>query len=221
LTIPKGFLIISQTPPWCIGVLSARRRPQPMSTAGIARFRCARRSRPAETPRRSLPCSADSLLPTYTPRRLETFTRRCPRPCQGSKDQNPRLHTPNRRTAASLRLTSRLVVISRLVLICRLVFTNPVHLDEKPAFLQHSLPIGKWTICRLPCKSSVKLRHGCPGHARESVQINSFRMFYAQQCASRHRFLRSAEPDIHLQSRAPKSLHRRLSLCSLPVPKNS
>src|SRR5260370_33113789 len=39
------------------------------------------------------------------------------------------------------------------------------------------------------------------------------------QCASRHRFLRSAEPDIHLQSRAPKSLHRRLSLCSLPVPK--
>src|SRR5436305_10187823 len=37
--------------------------------------------------------------------------------------------------------------------------------------------------------------------------------------ASRHRFLRSAEPDIHLLSRALKSLHRRLSLCSLPVPK--
>src|SRR6266851_4419676 len=44
-------------------------------------------------------------------------------------------------------------------------------------------------------------------------------MFYAQQCASRHRFLRSAEPDIHLQSRALKGRHRRLSLCSLPVPK--
>ena len=28
-----------------------------------------------------------------------------------------------------------------------------------------------------------------------------------------------AGPDIHLLSRAPKSLHRRLSLCSLPVPK--
>src|SRR5882757_1912489 len=28
-------------------------------------------------------------------------------------------------------------------------------------------------------------------------------------------------PDIHLLSRAPKSLHRRLSLCSLPVPNNS
>jgi hypothetical protein len=44
-------------------------------------------------------------------------------------------------------------------------------------------------------------------------------MFYAQQCASRHRFLRSAEPDIHLQSRALKGRPRRLSLCSLPVPK--
>jgi hypothetical protein len=40
------------------------------------------------------------------------------------------------------------------------------------------------------------------------VQINSFRMFYAQQCASRHRFLRSAEPDIHLQSQALKGRHR-------------
>src|SRR5216684_5401776 len=39
------------------------------------------------------------------------------------------------------------------------------------------------------------------------------------QCASRHRFLRSAEPDIHLLSQTPKSRHRRLSLCSLPVPK--
>ena len=28
-----------------------------------------------------------------------------------------------------------------------------------------------------------------------------------------------AEPDIHLQSETPKSPHRRLSLCSLPVPK--
>src|SRR5260370_25246015 len=39
------------------------------------------------------------------------------------------------------------------------------------------------------------------------------------QCASRHRFLHSAEPDIHLLSQTPRSRHRRLSLCSLPVPK--
>ncbi len=36
--------------------------------------------------------------------------------------------------------------------------------------------------------------------------------------ASRHWFLRSAEPDIHLLSRAVKGRYRRLSLCSLPVP---
>ena len=62
-------------------------------------------------------------------------------------------------------------------------------------------------------------RRGCPRHARESVQVNSPRMFHTQKYASRHRFLRSAEPDIHLLSQAPKSRHRRLSLCSLPVPK--
>jgi hypothetical protein len=29
------------------------------------------------------------------------------------------------------------------------VFTDPVHLDVTPAFLQHRTLIGKWTICRL------------------------------------------------------------------------
>ena len=37
--------------------------------------------------------------------------------------------------------------------------------------------------------------------------------------ASRQWFLPSAEPDIHSQSRAPVGRHRRLSMCSLPVPK--
>ena len=41
----------------------------------------------------------------------------------------------------------------------------------------------------------------------------------ARKGASRRRFLHSAEPDIHLLPQAPKSRHRRLSLCSLPVPK--
>src|SRR5258705_8081973 len=31
----------------------------------------------------------------------------------------------------------------------------------------------------------------------------------------------SAEPDIHLLSKTPKTPHRRLSLCSLPVPKQT
>ena len=34
-------------------------------------------------------------------------------------------------------------------------------------------------------------------------------------------FLLGAEPDIHLRSETPKSPHRRLSLCSLPVPKQT
>jgi len=34
-------------------------------------------------------------------------------------------------------------------------------------------------------------------------------------------FLLSAEPDIHLLSETPKSPYRRLSLCSLPVPKQT
>ena len=37
--------------------------------------------------------------------------------------------------------------------------------------------------------------------------------------ASRQWFLRFAEPDIHLLSQACPGRHRRLSLCSLPVPK--
>jgi len=40
-----------------------------------------------------------------------------------------------------------------------------------------------------------------------------------RNCASRLVVPAHAEPDIHLLSRAPRSRHRRLSLCSLPVPK--
>jgi hypothetical protein len=95
-----------------------------MSTASIARFRCARRSAPAETPRRSLPCSADSPLPTHTPRRLATFTRRMPAARSGLRRPQSAASYANRRTAASLRLTSR------LVLICRLLFTNAPSMSD-------------------------------------------------------------------------------------------
>jgi hypothetical protein len=54
--------------------------------------------------------------------------------------------------------------------------------------------------------------------ARSGERANQlFQDVLRATCASRHRFLRSAEPDIHLQSQAPKNRHRRLSLCSLPV----
>ena len=41
----------------------------------------------------------------------------------------------------------------------------------------------------------------------------------AHVCLSADGSCPEAEPDIHLRSETPKSPHRRLSLCSLPVPK--
>jgi hypothetical protein len=76
----------------------------------------------------------------------------------------------------------------------------------------------KLPVCRPPCKSVVKRRRRCSGRARESAQC-TVSGFIGRMYASRHWFLLSAEPDIHLLSQAPWSRHRRLSLCSLPVPK--
>jgi hypothetical protein len=44
---------------------------------------------------------------------------------------------------------------------------------------------------------------------------------HAQQLPLGWRSLHPAGPDLHLLSETPKSPHRRLSLCSLPVPKQS
>jgi hypothetical protein len=74
------------------------------------------------------------------------------------------------------------------------------------------------------------------GHPCKSLSTEKHKIFWARSgeraiCAiSIHRyavvplglwFLLSAEPDIHLLSETPKSPHRRLSLCSLPVPKQT
>ncbi len=71
---------------------------------------------------------------------------------------------------------------------------------------------------RHPCKSSVKKK------ARECWSRSGERAFIlirpsACACASRLVVPAPAGPDIHLLPRAPKSRRRRLSLCSLPVPK--
>jgi hypothetical protein len=75
------------------------------------------------------------------------------------------------------------------------------------------------TYHRHPCKSSVKgkARVGC-SRSGERV-VNPIR---SCRCARRPLgggFLHSAEPDIHLLPRSPWSRRRRLSLGSLPVPK--
>ena len=43
---------------------------------------------------------------------------------------------------------------------------------------------GPCPISRLPCKSFVKLRHGCPGHAQESVQSTAPGYFTRKVCLS-------------------------------------
>ena len=78
--------------------------------------------------------------------------------------------------------------------------------------------------------------HDVDGHPCKSLSTEKHKIFWARSgeraiCAiSIHRyavvplglwFLLSAEPDIHLLSETPKSPHRRLSLCSLPVPKQT
>ena len=73
---------------------------------------------------------------------------------------------------------------------------------------------------RLPCKSLVneKARDSCTRSGERVVAV-------IRTCRSRTFCLSAdgscvyAEPDIHVRSRAAKSCHRRLSLCSLPVPK--
>jgi len=76
--------------------------------------------------------------------------------------------------------------------------------------------------CRPPCKSVVKRKQNSPdaryGGARKIEHAQNPRL---ATCASRRWFLPLAEPDIHLLSPAPEGLLRRLSLCSLPVPKQS
>lgn len=77
-----------------------------------------------------------------------------------------------------------------------------------------------WASDRHPCKSLVnrKARDSCKRSGERVVAV-------IRTCRSRTFCLSAdgscvyAEPDIHLRSRAAKSCHRRLSLCSLPVPK--
>ena len=72
---------------------------------------------------------------------------------------------------------------------------------------------------RPPCKSLSSEKHNIPwrapeGALRELIRTSPYAVF-----ASRLVVPALAEPDIHLLSKAPRSPHRRLSLCSLPVPK--
>ena len=72
---------------------------------------------------------------------------------------------------------------------------------------------------RHPCKSVSSEKHTISGRALESALHDVIRTFPYAAFASRLMVPALAEPDIHLLSKASGSPHRRLSLCSLPVPK--
>jgi len=68
----------------------------------------------------------------------------------------------------------------------------------------------------------VKRKQNSPDARYGGARKNEYRRIpQLATCASRRWFLPFAEPDIHLLSPAPWGLLRRLSLCSLPVPKQS
>jgi hypothetical protein len=105
----------------------------------------------------------------------------------------------------------------------------------------HSYP----NICSGPARRRTDGPRGAPrcprigssnGHPCKSLSTEKHKIFWARLGERAIRlirilryavlplgwwFLLSAEPDIHLLSETPKSPHRRLSLCSLPVPKQT
>ena len=72
---------------------------------------------------------------------------------------------------------------------------------------------------RHPCKSVSSEKRTISGRALESALHDVIRTYPYAVVASRLMVPALAEPDIHLLSKTPRSPHRRLSLCSLPVPK--
>jgi hypothetical protein len=79
-----------------------------------------------------------------------------------------------------------------------------------------------WTDDRHPCKSLVKGKaRALRARSGESALLVQSRSAAAHVCLSADGSCIPAEPDIHLLPQAAKSRRRRLSLCSLPVPKQS
>ena len=74
---------------------------------------------------------------------------------------------------------------------------------------------------RHPCKSLSTEKHKIFWARSGERAIRLIRILRYAVLPLGFWFLLSAEPDIHLLSETPKSPHRRLSLCSLPVPKQT
>ena len=89
-------------------------------------------------------------------------------------------------------------------------------LDEFTA--NSTLPVGKVRVSDIHVSRLSREKRGLRARSGEGA-------FHGSGSSAAHECLTAggpcfpAGPDIHLQSETPKSPHRRLSLCSLPVPK--
>jgi len=79
-------------------------------------------------------------------------------------------------------------------------------------------PAGTSAHSRLPCKSLSSGTRTLPGALARARDTKLLRTHSSHECLSAE-VPAFAEPDIHSLSQAPEGRHRRLSLCSLPVPK--
>jgi hypothetical protein len=97
----------------------------------------------------------------------------------------------------------------------RLLGTDPAKLPRTP--FRANLRVADVHVSHLSRENRLLLTRAAEERAR-SISLQNPQL---ATCASRRLVPAFAEPDIHSLSRAPKGLHRRLSLCSLPVPKQS
>src|SRR5438876_12171437 len=72
---------------------------------------------------------------------------------------------------------------------------------------------------RHPCKSSVKEKHGCPGALGRARIFGNAEPLSSHFASRRWSLLSQNQTSIHCLG--PEGRHRRLSVCSLPVPKQS
>jgi hypothetical protein len=103
----------------------------------------------------------------------------------------------------------------------RLEVTSSLPIMYVNGLISQNAVYGQCLSSRHPCKSLSREKTTLPTRATEERAKPAM-----QNSAASHVCLSAvvpafAEPDIHSLSPAPKGLHRRLSLCSLPVPKQS
>jgi len=91
--------------------------------------------------------------------------------------------------------------------------------QQEVCSLYACLLIGNFRIVHVYVSQTSREKRRCPWRARESARWSNQDLPLRISGLSAGGPCSRAEPDIYLQPRAPRSLRRRSSVCSLPVPK--